>query len=49
MIVLLVPTLEVDVANAVMFLDDFYQRLLGCDVLCRHNEAINIGTTRYSI
>ena len=42
--VLLMPTLGVDVANVVICLGDLYQGLLGCDVLCRHNEAVSSTT-----
>ena len=44
---LLEPTLELDVANVAIFSGDFYQGLLGCDVLCRHNEAL--GTTTITL
>ena len=40
MTLLLVPTLEIDVANVAIFLGYFYQGLLGCNLLCRHNEAL---------
>ena len=38
--VLLEATLKVDIANVAVCLGDFYQGLLGCHVLCRHNEAL---------
>ena len=41
---LLLPTLEVDMANVAVNLCDFYQGLLGCDVLCRHNKALGPAT-----
>ena len=40
MTLLLAPTLELDVANVAVCLGDFYQGLLGCDLLCGHNEAL---------
>ena len=44
MTLLLVQTLELDVANIAVCLGDFYQRLLGCDLLCGHNEALSMAT-----
>ena len=44
MTLLLAPTLEIDVANVVICLGDFYQGLLGCNLLCRHNEALGATT-----
>ena len=44
MILLLVPTLEIDVANVAICSGDFYQGLLGCDLLCGHNEALGTAT-----
>ena len=44
MTLLLVPTLELDVANFAICLSNFYQGLLGCDLICRHNEALNAAT-----
>ena len=44
MTLLLVPTLELDVATVAICLGNFYQGLLGCDLLCRHNEALVIAT-----
>ena len=41
---LLVPTLEIDVANVAVCSGDFYQGLLGCDLLCRHNKALGATT-----
>ena len=38
------PTLEVDVANVAVWLGNFYQNLLGCNVLCGHNEALGPAT-----
>ena len=40
MTLLLAPTLELDVVNVAICSGNFYQRLLGCDLLCRHNEAL---------
>ena len=44
MTILLVPTLELDVSNLTICLGDFYQGLLGCDLLCGHNEALGAAT-----
>ena len=44
MTLLLAPTLELDVANTAVSLGDFYQGLLGCDLLCRYNEALSAAT-----
>ena len=44
MTILLAPTLELDVENIAVCLGNFYQGLLGCDLLCRHNEALSIDT-----
>ena len=44
MTLLLVPTLELDVANIAVCSGDFYQGLLGCDLLCRHNEVLSTAT-----
>ena len=44
MSLLLAPTLEVDVANVSMCLSDFYQSLLGYNLLCKHNEALSVAT-----
>ena len=44
MTLLLVPTLEIDVANVAVCSGDFYQGLLGCDLLCKHNEALGATT-----
>ena len=41
---LLAPTLEIDVANIAICLGNFYQGLLGCNLLCGHNEALGTGT-----
>ena len=41
---LLAPTLELDVANVAICLGNFYQGLLGCDLLCRHNETLSMAT-----
>ena len=39
------PTLELDVANVAICLGNFYQGLLGCDLLCGHNEALGAATS----
>ena len=44
MTLLLAPTLELDMANIAICLGDFYQGLLGYNLLCRHNEALGIET-----
>ena len=44
MILLLAPTLELDVANIAFCLGNFYQGLLGCDLLCGHNEVFSTTT-----
>ena len=37
----LAPTLELDVANIAICLGNFYQELIGYDLLCGHNEALS--------
>ena len=44
MTLLLAPTLEIDMANVTVCSGDFYQGLLGCDLLCGHNEALGAAT-----
>ena len=44
MTLLLAPTLEIDVANVAICLGNFYQGLLLCDLLCRHNEVLGAAT-----
>ena len=44
MTLLLVPTLEIDVANVTICLGDIYQGLLRCNLLCGHNEAFGAAT-----
>ena len=44
MTLLLAPTLETDVANVAICLGNFYQGLLGCDLLCGHKEALSTAT-----
>ena len=44
MILFLAPTLEIVVANVAICLGDFYQGLLRCDLLFRHNEALGTAT-----
>ena len=41
---LLAPTLEIDMANITICSGNFYKGLLGCDLLCRHNEALSTAT-----
>ena len=41
---LLAPTLELDVVNVAICLGNFYQGLLRCGLLCRHNEALGTAT-----
>ena len=43
-ILFLAPTLELDVANVAVCLGDFYQGLLGYDLLCGHNEVLGAST-----
>ena len=44
MTLFLAPILELDVANVAICLGNFYQGMLGCDLLCGHNEAISTDT-----
>ena len=44
MTLLLAPTLEIDVSNFAICLCNFYQGLLRCDLLCRHNEVLGAAT-----
>ena len=44
MTLLLAPTLEIDVANVAVCSGDFYQGLLGCDLLCGHTEVLGAIT-----
>ena len=44
MTLLLALTLELDVANVAVCLGNFYKRLLGCDLLCGHSEALGAAT-----
>ena len=44
MTLLLAPTLEIDVSNVAICLGNFYQGLLGCILLCRHNKALGATT-----
>ena len=44
MTLLLVPTLKLDMANIAVCSGNFYQGMLGCDLLCRHNEVLGIAT-----
>ena len=45
MTLFLAPTLEIVVANVAIYSGDFYQGLLRCDLLCRHNEEALSATT----
>ena len=40
MALLQAPTFEIDVKNIAICSGDFYQGLLGCDLLCGHKEAL---------
>ena len=42
MTLLLVCTLELDIASIAICLGNFYQGFLGCDLLCRYNEALSV-------
>ena len=44
MTLLLAPTLEIDVSNVAVCSGNFYQGLLGCDLLCGHNKALSATT-----
>ena len=44
MTLLLAPTLEIDVSNVAICSGNFYQGLLRCDLLCRHNEVLGAAT-----
>ena len=44
MTVLLVPTLELNIDNVIEFSGNFYQGLLECNVLCRHNAVLVLTT-----
>ena len=44
MILLLVSTLELDVANVTICLGNFYQGLLECNLLCGHNKVLATAT-----
>ena len=44
MTLLLAPTLEIDMSNVAICLGSFYQGLLGCDLLCGHNEVLGAAT-----
>ena len=41
---LLGPMLELDMSSVAIFLGDFYQGLLGCNLLCRHNKVLSVAT-----
>ena len=47
MTLLLVPTLELDVANITVCSGDSYQDWLGCDLLCGQNEALGMATITF--
>ena len=38
------PTLEIDVLNFAIFSGNFYQGLLGCNLLCGHNKVLGAAT-----
>ena len=44
MTLLLAPTLDLDMADIAICSGNFYQGLLGCDLLCRHSEALGTAT-----
>ena len=44
MTLLLAPTLKLDVVNIAVCLGDFYQGLLGCDLLCGHSKGLGMAT-----
>ena len=44
MTLLLVPTLEIDMANFTVCSGNFYKGLLGYYLLCGHNEALSTAT-----
>ena len=44
MTLFLAPPLELDVANVAICLGDFYQGLLGCDLLCGHIKPLGMAT-----
>ena len=46
MTLLLAPTLEIDVSNVAVCLGNFYQGLLGCNLLCGHEV---LGATTISL
>ena len=41
---LLVATLDLDVPNIIICSGNFYQGLVGCDLLCGHNEVLGAAT-----
>ena len=47
MTLLLAPTLDIDVANVALCLGNFYQGLLGCNLLCGYNEALGAATITF--
>ena len=44
MTLLLASILVLDVANIAVCLGDFYQGLLGCNLLCGHRKALGVAT-----
>ena len=44
MSLVLVPILEVDMADITMCLGNFYLGLLGWDLLCWHNKTLGMAT-----
>ena len=41
----LAPILEMFMTNVAVCMGDYYQGLLGCNVLCRHNEVVGLATS----
>ena len=41
------PTLELDISNIAVCLGDFYQGLLGCDLMCKHNKVLGVATITF--
>ena len=44
MTLLMAPTLEIDVSNVTICLRNFYQGLLGYNLLCGHNKVLGATT-----
>ena len=45
MSILLALTLEIDITSVAKYSGDFYQGMLGCDVLCMHSKLLSPATT----